>query len=89
MKQKLKIFLREITILFISTIALAIVMRIFLFSSIIKIPSPSMEPAILAGDFIIANKQIPGPRIFKNLRQIRIDGKVQTKRFNPLCSLSL
>ena len=62
-------------------ITLAAVIRLFLFTSIIKIPSSSMEPAVLAGDFIIANKQIPGPRIFKNIGQIRIDGKIQTKRF--------
>jgi len=43
-----------------------------------------MEPAVLAGDFIIANKQIPGPRVFKNIRQIRIEGKVQTKRFKGI-----
>jgi signal peptidase I len=43
-----------------------------------------MEPAVLAGDFIIASKLIPGPRVFKNLRQIRVDGKVQTKRFNGI-----
>jgi len=40
-----------------------------------------MEPAVLTGDFIIANKQIPGPRVFRNICQLRIDGKVQTKRF--------
>ena len=43
-----------------------------------------MEPAILAGDFIIANKLIPGPRVFKNVWQIRINGKVQTKRFKGI-----
>jgi signal peptidase I len=59
-------------------------MRVFLFTSIIKIPSPSMEPAVLAGDLIIANKQIPGPRVFRSLKQIRVDGKVQTKRFKGI-----
>ena len=56
-------------------------MRVFLFTSIIKIPSGSMEPTVLTGDYIIANKQIPGPRIYRNFRQFRINGKVQTKRF--------
>jgi signal peptidase I len=63
---------------------LAVAMRVFLFTSIIKIPSGSMEPAVMTGDYIIANKQIPGPRVFKDLRQFRIDGKVQTKRFKGI-----
>ncbi|MDR2057326.1 MAG: S26 family signal peptidase, partial [Dysgonamonadaceae bacterium] len=42
-------------------IVLAILLRVFLFASF-KIPSPSMEPAIFPGDYIIVNKQIPGPR---------------------------
>ena len=86
MKQQFIKFLNELkfyTILFLIAIAIAIVMRVFLFTSIIKIPSPSMEPAILAGDFIIANKLIPGPRVFRNLRH-RIDEKIQTKRFKGI-----
>ena len=87
MKQGLKKFFKELrfyTILFTVAIILAIVMRIFVFTSIIKIPSDSMEPAVMTGDFIIANKLIPGPRIFNNLQQIRVDGKVQTKRFKGI-----
>ena len=87
MKQNLKNFLKELrfyTILFFVAIVFAIAMRVFLFTSIIKIPSGSMEPAVLTGDFIIANKQIPGPRVFHDIRQLRIDGKVQTKRFKGI-----
>ena len=87
MKQRLKNVLKELrfyTILFITMIVFAVVLRVFIFTSIIKIPSDSMEPAVMTGDFIIANKLIPGPRIFKNIRQIRVDGKVQTKRFNGI-----
>ena len=43
-----------------------------------------MEPAVLAGDRIIVNKQIPGPRVYRDIRQIRVDGKVQTKRFKGI-----
>ena len=43
-----------------------------------------MEPAVMAGDYIIANKQIPGPRVYRNFRQIRVNGKVQTKRFKGI-----
>jgi len=84
MNIRLKKILKEARfygILFCVVIILAIAMRVFLFTSIIKIPSGSMEPAVLTGDYIIANKQIPGPRVFRNFRQIRINGKVQTKRF--------
>ena len=87
MKPKLKKFFKEFlfyTILIIVAIVLATLMRVFLFTSIIKIPSGSMEPAVLTGDFIIANKQIPGPRVYRNIRQLRVDGKVQTKRFKGI-----
>ena len=86
-KQIIKKILKEFrffTLLFMLAITFAVVMRVFLFTSIIKVPTPSMEPAVLAGDFIIANKQIPGPRIFKNIRQTKIDGKVHTKRFKGI-----
>lgn len=84
MNKKLQKILKELrfyTLLLIASIIPAIVMRVFLFTSIIRIPSGSMGPAVLAGDFIIANKLIPGPRVFRDIRQIRVDGKVQTKRF--------
>jgi len=68
----------------VGSIILIIFLRVFLVTSIITIPSNSMEPAVLAGDRIIVNKQIPGPRVYRNLRQIRVDGKVQTKRFKGL-----
>ena len=92
MNQKLKNFLKELrfyTIIIIVAIILATAMRVFLFTSIIKIPSGSMEPAVLTGDFIIANKQIPGPRVYRNIRQLRIDGKVQTKRFKGIRKVKL
>jgi signal peptidase I len=64
-------------------IALAVSMRVFLFASF-KIPTPSMEPAILPGDYIIVNKQIPGPRVYSHFPKVRIDGKVVTKRFQGI-----
>ena len=48
-----------------------------------------MEPAVLIGDFIIANKQIPGPSVYKNIRQFRFDGKVQTKRLKGIKTTKL
>ena len=71
-------------ILIVVAIILATLMRVFFFTSIIKIPTGSMEPAVLTGDFILANKQIPGPRVYQNIRQLRVDGKVKTKRFKGI-----
>jgi len=87
MQKRFKKFIKELRfygILLFITILLAVGLRVFVFTSIIKIPSGSMEPAVLAGDYIIANKQIPGPRVFKDIRQFRINGKVQTKRFKGI-----
>ena len=64
----------------VTGLLLALVLRVFLFASF-KIPTPSMEPAILAGDFILVNKQIPGPRVYPHFPKVRIDGKTVTKRF--------
>jgi len=71
-------------VLVVGSIILTVCLRVFFVTSIITIPSNSMEPTVLAGDRIIVNKQIPGPRVYKNLRQIRVDGKVQTKRIKGL-----
>ena len=87
MNYKLKMVFKKLRfyiILFMVAIVFTVGMRVFIFTSIIKIPSDSMSPAVLAGDFIIASKMIPGPRVFRNLQQIRVDGKVQTKRFKGI-----
>ncbi|MDR2146987.1 MAG: signal peptidase I [Tannerella sp.] len=69
-------------ILFFAAV-LAIVLRVFLFSSF-KVPSNSMFPTIEGGDYIFVNKQIPGPRIFPHFPKVRVDGKVITKRFKGI-----
>ena len=87
MNRKLKKVLKEVrfyTIVFIVSIVFAIGLRVFVVSSIISIPSGSMEPSVLAGDKIIVTKLIPGPRVFKEIRQIRQEGKIQTKRFKGI-----
>ena len=87
MKSKLRKILKEVmfyTVVVIVSLVLALCLRVFVITSIISIPSWSMDPAVMAGDRLIVTKLIPGPRIFKNIRQIRIDGKVQTKRFNGI-----
>ena len=68
-------------VVFVVSVVFAVALRVFVVASIIHIPTPSMEPAVMAGDKIIVTKLIPGPRLFKDIRQIRgDDGKVQTKR---------
>jgi signal peptidase I len=42
-----------------------VAMRVFLLASFL-IPSWSMSPTLIPGDFIFVNKMIPGPRIFKS-----------------------
>jgi signal peptidase I len=49
----------------IFTIIFAVAMRVFLLASFL-IPSWSMAPTLVPGDFIFVNKMIPGPRIFKS-----------------------
>lgn len=78
----LKSFLKILSLLLIA-IALAVVLRVFLFSNF-KIPSDSMAPALLSGDYIIALKLIPGPRIFKNFDYFENDDKPQFWRLKGI-----
>ena len=57
--------IRNIIALLLVIIVLTVIMKVFLFASF-KIPTPSMEPAIMAGDFIIVNKLLMGPRVYEN-----------------------
>ena len=87
MNRKIKNIIKEIrfyVVVFIVSVVFATGLRVFVVASIISIPSGSMDPAVLAGDKIIVTKIIPGPRVFKNFRQIRVHGKVQTKRFKGI-----
>jgi signal peptidase I len=59
-------------------ILLALVLRLFVFSSF-KIPTPSMEPAIIPGDYILVNKLAYGARIPKNLKFMK-GGEFETFR---------
>jgi len=40
-------------------------MKVFLFASF-KVPTGSMEPVILPGDFVLVNKLLIGPRVYQN-----------------------
>jgi signal peptidase I len=62
----------------IGGLLLALVLRLFVFSSF-KVPTPSMEPAILAGDYILVNKLTYGARLPKNFKFMD-GGKFETFR---------
>ena len=81
-KQKIRKIFRTtfqgIIVLLISLVV-AFLLRIYLFASF-KIPSQSMLPAIEAGENILVNKLIPGPRVYKNF-DFRNGKKAETQRF--------
>ena len=66
-------------------------MKIFLFASF-KVPTGSMEPTILPGDFVLVNKLLIGPRIYKDFGFLkgkktpykRIKGMQQIRRNDVL-----
>ena len=78
-RQILKTTFQGIIVILISVIV-ALLLRIFLFASF-KIPTPSMLPSIEAGENILVNKLIPGPRVYKKF-DFRDGKKVETYRFN-------
>ncbi|MDR0605282.1 MAG: signal peptidase I [Bacteroidales bacterium] len=49
----------------IFTIVFAVTLRVFFFASFV-IPSDSMSPTLIQGDYVFVNKMIPGPRVFKS-----------------------
>lgn len=68
--------------LLVIALLLAVFLRVFCFSSY-KIPSYSMLPAITGGDYILVNKWILGPRLYKSFDFS--DGKnVETRRLKGL-----
>ena len=86
--QKSKAYLKKILknafqwlFIIIIAIGLAIFLRVFIFATF-SIPTPSMEPAIKAGDHVIVNKMIPGPRIIKNFFSLKKGGKPDFTRLN-------
>ena len=66
-------------LLFVIIIVLTIIMKIFLFASFL-IPTPSMEPAIMAGDHVYVNKLSLGPRLYENWGFLN-GKKTKMKRF--------
>lgn len=64
-----------------------VLLRVFVFSSY-KIPTDSMEPAILPGDYVLVNKPAYGARLFdlfdafdgKRVKMVRVPGYSRVKR---------
>ena len=84
MNSKIKKIIKELrfyTILVIVSLVFAVGLRVFVLAPITRIPSWSMSPTVMGGDYIIVTKLIPGPRVYRDIRQIRVEGKVHTKRF--------
>jgi signal peptidase I len=81
MKARLKRILLNILgwfLFLIFAIVFAVALRVFLLASFL-IPTGSMSPTIIPGDFIFVNKMIPGPRIFKSWDFLR-NGDFSMKR---------
>jgi len=55
----------QVSILILGSIILTIILKVFCLASF-KVPSGSMEPTLKTGDYILVNKMILGPRIFKD-----------------------
>ena len=62
----LKIIFQVFLILLVAII-LTIILKVFCFASF-KVPSGSMEPTLQSGDYIMVNKAVYGPRVFKDWR---------------------
>lgn len=70
------------SMLILGSIILAIFLKVFCFASF-KVPSGSMEPTLKSGDYILVNKMILGPRIFKDWTFWR-DGNWEMERWKGL-----
>ena len=90
MKKTIKSILQYIILIFVS-LFIALLIRLFLCNFYV-VPTDSMEPEIIPGDFIIVNKWIYGARIFTGLKfdrnndppMVRVRGFRSIKRNDPL-----
>ena len=70
------------TVLILGSIIISIILKVFCFASF-KVPSDSMEPTLKTGDYILVNKMIFGPRIFKDWK-FWADSHWEMKRWKGL-----
>ena len=80
--QKVLKILLQVFVLILGSIILTIFLKVFCFASF-KVPSGSMEPTLKTGDYIMVNKMILGPRIFKDWK-FWADGNWEMKRLKGL-----
>ncbi|MFW5700283.1 MAG: signal peptidase I [Cyclobacteriaceae bacterium] len=62
---------------------MAFIFRLFFIASF-KIPTESMQPTVLAGDFVLINKLTPGPRFITNFFSLGKDKKPKILRMYGL-----
>lgn len=79
--KSLKIFF-QISLIILGGIILTVFLKVFCFASF-KVPSGSMEPTLKTGDYIMVNKMILGPRVFKDWK-FWVNGNWGMKRLKGL-----
>ena len=72
----------QVSVLILASVVLTIFLKVFCFASF-KAPSGSMEPTLKTGDYIMVNKMILGPRIFKDWKFLT-NGNWEMKRLKGL-----
>ena len=77
--KKVAVKFRFYLILASVTSFIIVLLRLFVFASF-KVPSISMEPTIIPGDYVFVNKQIPGPRIITNFTSVQRSKNLECKR---------
>jgi len=80
--QKIMKIVLQVSVMILGSIILTIFLKVFCFASF-KVPSGSMEPTLKTGDYIMVNKMIFGPRIFKDWK-FWADGNWEMKRLKGL-----
>lgn len=72
----------KISLILLASIFLTIFLKVFCFAAF-KVPSGSMEPTLKTGDYIMVNKMILGPRVFKDWK-FWTSGNWEMKRIKGL-----
>lgn len=70
--------IKKIIVMSSLTVLVVVLMRIFLFASFL-IPTVSMQPTLIPGDYILVNKLIPGTRLDWPFKSVRTDRCCSTR----------
>jgi signal peptidase I len=79
-------FVKNIGFIFIIPVIIAIVLRVFFFE-LYNVPSSSMEPALIPGDYILVNKMWYGARLLKVRNYFR-ENKIEYTRVRGLIKIN-